>query len=480
MLRVEDKYLKYFPDEERIYELARTYQKKKSYKKAISLFYRAIKVGRRDKWVYYWRGKAQEELEDISAAKKSYITCLKKDNKHKYAMLRLANIYETEGKKESALKLYKRIVKYYPDFASNKKIYNMKSVILIIISFAVLGVANGQQSKLKIKAGTRVGYDSNIFLSPREYENKDDVLIPFDSLSKNGAFNFSHLDVNYDWTSKKKKDFFHTAISSDAKNYGDSTLRDFYGLSYFSKTSFKHKYQKYSWIEPSLKMGRQRLVRTTIIGDEYTRPYSFYQAYPKLTVQQRLIKNTWLQAWAGYDMRTYDGRDTISNFQSFSYNSIDYGARLSYRHKIAKKLMKYELSWIHRNRQYSEWLIDEVFDEDGYEIPLDSLVAEDSTYVYPLNNWVYDIVKLKLNYPLTKRIKLSAYYSVNHKADRGEGDLGFTTPSYGGKISYKKGKFVASYKYAWVSRNYHNLWLIPMMMNLKPSFTTDLIVMIYT
>lgn len=332
----------------------------------------------------------------------------------------------------------------------------MKSLALIILSFAMLSMAHAQKSKLKIKGGTRMGFDSNIFLSPTEYETKNDDTLGIDSLYENGAFNYSHLDVKYDWTAKKKKDYFHTAIKADAKNYLEGDLSDFYGLTYFSTTSFKHKYQRYSWIEPELKTGRQRLVRTTIIGDEYTRPYSFYQFYPKVTVQQRLFKNAWLQGWTGYDMRTYDGRDTISNFQSFSYNSVDYGAKFSYRHKLFKKLMKYELSWTHRDRRYTEWLIDEVFDDNGYEIPLDTLVAQDSGYVYPLNNWVYDIFKFKIEYPISKRFKLTAYYSINHKADRGEGDLGFTTPSYGGKLSYKKGKFVASYKYAWLSRNYHN------------------------
>lgn len=122
LLKVEDKYLKYFPDEERIYELARNYQKKKNFEKAVSLYNRAIKLGRKDDWIYYWKGKALEELEDIKRAKRSYLIALKKDNKHKYAMYRLAKIYESEEKNESALKLYKRIVKYYPDFATNKNI----------------------------------------------------------------------------------------------------------------------------------------------------------------------------------------------------------------------------------------------------------------------------------------------------------------------------------------------------------------------
>lgn len=332
----------------------------------------------------------------------------------------------------------------------------MKRLTLFIITIAFFGIANAQKSNLKVKAGTRMGYDYNIFLSPEIYETREDDTLTIDSLARNGVYNYSHLDIKYDWASKKRRDFFHTAISSDAKNYVDPNLGDFYGLSYFSKSSFKHKYQRYSWIEPSFRMGRQRLVRTTIIGDEYTRPYSFYQAYPKITVQQRLFKNAWLQAWAGYDMRTYDGRDTISNFQSFSYNSIDYGARFSYRHKLMKKLIKYEASWIHRDRRYTEWMIDEVFGDDGYEIPLDDLLADDSTYAYPLNNWVYDIFKVKMEYPLTKRLKVSAFYSINHKADRGEGDLGFTTPSYGGKVVYKRKKWILTYKYAWLSRNYHN------------------------
>lgn len=122
LLKVEDKYLKYFPDEERIYELARSYQKKKKFNKAVSLYNKAISLGKRDDWVYYWKGKSLEDLEDIKGAKRSYMSALKKDKKHKYAMYRLAKIYEAEQKNENALKLYKRIAKYYPDFATNKKI----------------------------------------------------------------------------------------------------------------------------------------------------------------------------------------------------------------------------------------------------------------------------------------------------------------------------------------------------------------------
>ncbi len=300
-----------------------------------------------------------------------------------------------------------------------------------------------------------MGYDYNVFLSPKEFETNDEILGP-DSLIQNGAFNNFNGYIKYSRVSKDKKSWFNSSVDGFTKNYFNSDLNEFYNLNYFLNSSYKFKYQKYSWIQASVKTGRERLVRSTIIGDEYTRPYSYYQFYPKMTVQQRVAKNLWLNAWAGYDSRKYDGRDSIAQFQSFSYNSVNLGAKLSYRHRLFGNLMSYEASWTRRDRHYTEWLVDEVFDEFGEEITLDSLVSLDPEYQYPLNNWLYNIYNFKFSYDIGKNISLNGYYGVSLKQNIGQSDLGFTTPNYGGSISYKKGKLFLKYDYKWSSRNYTN------------------------
>jgi len=103
------------------YNLGRDLHKSKQFSAAIERYEKAEATGKSDVWVAYWRGKAHEELNEVSDAAKWYEIALKRDSRHKFSLYRLAITYETSNPSRSA-DLKKKLVQYYPEFAQEKGI----------------------------------------------------------------------------------------------------------------------------------------------------------------------------------------------------------------------------------------------------------------------------------------------------------------------------------------------------------------------
>lgn len=312
----------------------------------------------------------------------------------------------------------------------------------------------GQSKTQKISANIGGGYVNNVFLAPRSYLSGGDTLGE-DSLYVSGVT--YNTDINYQLNrvfNKKNELTFYGNL--ETSNYIDPDLKSFYGLIGQGKLVYQHNFKKYTYVQLKYQGRRKRTIRTTITGDEYVRPYSYWSNYPSINYQKRLFKNAYWNVDGGYDMRVYDGNDSIQNFQSLSYNSINFGTTLKYKHKLFKKLILYQLSYDRRLRNFTEWTIDGVFDENGIETTLGDLLEMDASYVAPLRRWYYTYLDFEVKYLWSK--KMSSVFNIGQfvKDDVEGGDIGFTTPYIGGEVRYKTKKHVLTLEYHQSTRYYHN------------------------
>lgn len=109
------------PDPERTYDLARAYHKADRFAAAITQYDLSVQRGKTGIWPLYWRGKAQEESGELSAAEQAYRAALNETPDHKYSLYRLGLLLESRNAAE-AQRLFDRIKRLYPDFAREKNI----------------------------------------------------------------------------------------------------------------------------------------------------------------------------------------------------------------------------------------------------------------------------------------------------------------------------------------------------------------------
>jgi tetratricopeptide (TPR) repeat protein len=77
-----------------IYEIGREYHKLGNLDEAIKYYYQASPGLPQNHWLFYWLAKALDEQNKLNEAEKIYLKTLQINPKHKFTLLRLAQLNE--------------------------------------------------------------------------------------------------------------------------------------------------------------------------------------------------------------------------------------------------------------------------------------------------------------------------------------------------------------------------------------------------
>ena len=112
----------HFPNKNEAYKMGREWQKSKKYNEAIIWYDKAIALGKKNHWVYYWKGMAYAKQNEMENAIQFYKKTLEINPKSKFAHLRLGEAFEKQKKSADASKHYKKVFELDAEFARSKNI----------------------------------------------------------------------------------------------------------------------------------------------------------------------------------------------------------------------------------------------------------------------------------------------------------------------------------------------------------------------
>jgi len=119
---IMEEMLTYIPDKNKAYKMGRVLHNAKKYKEALVWYDKSIALGKDTHWVFYWKGLAFRELNDIDSAINLLKQAAKIYPKSKFAHLRLGETFEKQNKNDEANYHYKKVFEIDPEFARSKNI----------------------------------------------------------------------------------------------------------------------------------------------------------------------------------------------------------------------------------------------------------------------------------------------------------------------------------------------------------------------